>query len=54
MLLDSAVEKLPLRVADAEGRVLNARICGLGSVAAPMMIVAWINDAAFWRAVAES
>lgn len=54
MMMNPAVEKLPLRVADEQGRVLNARVCGLGAVAGLMTAAAWINDAAFWRAVAES
>jgi hypothetical protein len=54
MLMHPAVEELPLRVPDTEGRVLNARVCGLGPVAEPMMVVAWMNDATFWRVVAES
>jgi hypothetical protein len=48
-----AFERIPLRVADHAGRLINARVCGLGAVAAQMLVVAWINDEAFWRGVAE-
>lgn len=53
-LMSPIVERLPLRVADADGRLLNARVCGLAPVAGQLLVAAWINDAAFWRAVAES
>ena len=52
-LMDPAIEQLPLRVADADGRALNARVYGLGILDGRLTVMAWINDAAFWRGVAE-
>lgn len=51
--MNPMVEQLPLRVADSHGRVLNARICGLWTDAEELVVLASINDAAFWRGVAE-
>lgn len=52
-LMDPAIEQLPLRVADGDGRALNARVFGLGILDGRLTVMAWINDAAFWRGVAE-
>lgn len=52
--MNPVVEQLPLRVADADGRLLNARVCGLWTDAGELVVLASINDAAFWRGVAES
>ena len=51
--MNPVVEQLPLRVADSDGRVLNARICGLWADAGELVVLTSINDAAFWRGVAE-